>query len=595
MRHSLFYILLLFCVFSFGQNVNLADAFFNEGNYHKALIEYQKILQKQPYRTDLFLKKIKCYQELEDYKSAEKELTKQLKDKHAPTVYFVELGYNYTLQKDSVSANIAYSKAINTVSTNPNIARNIGQTFEKYNLLTEAEITYNKAISLNNNLNFDFQLANIYGQQNKIEKMFNSYLAVIEKNKAVTTTVQNLISKFLNDNPKNTNNILLKRVLLKRLQNSPKSIWNELLSWLFVQQKEYNKAFVQEKALFKREGETLQRLFELGVLTQQQKDLTTSQRIFEFINAQQLDVNTKISVVSFLLNVKQQSSNPNTYEEISDAYKKALDSFGINRKTIGLQLAYTDFLAFKKHDISSALQFLKTHESQSLSRFETAKYQMKMADIFVADSKFNQALINYSKIQRRIKNNTIAQEARFKIAKTSYYKGDFNWALQQLKVLKTSTTQLIANDALDLHLLINDHINEDSLHVALKKYATADLFAFQNKNTKAIATLSDILNFHPVNKIIDDALFLQGKLYEQEGEFENAKRNYERIINTLKESVFVDNALYQLANLHLNTFNNPKKAAEYFEAIVFNHADSIHFIEAQKAYRKLRQKPTNNS
>lgn len=595
MRNLLSYIFFLFSVFTFAQNTALATAFFEDGEYNKALTEYNKILIKQPYRTDLFIQKIKCHQELEQFNLAEKELFKKLNKRNSPPELFVELGYNYTLQNDSINSKKAYSEAIGIINNTPSHARAIGHAFEKYNLLSEAETTYGNAMTLNENLNFDFQLANIYGQQNKIEKMFNSYLKLIKKNKAVTTTVQNLISKFLTDNPKNSNNILLKKTLLKNLQTTPDTFWNEQLSWLFVQQKEFNKAFIQEKAIYKREGETLQRLFELGVLAQQQNELKAAQNIFEFIEQQPLEINTRISVISFLLNMKQQTRDKKEYPAITEDYKKALDSFGISSKTIGLQLAYVDFLAFKLHDIPNALSFLKTNEKQRLSRFEKAKYQMKMADIFVADGKFNQALINYSKIQRHLKNNVLSQEARFKVAKTSYYKGDFDWALQQLKVLKTSTSQLIANDALDLHLLINDHILEDSLHVALKKYAIADLLAFQNKTPEAIATLTDILNLYPVNKIVDDVLFLQGQLFEQQNEYSKAQKNYERIVNTLKDSVFVDDALFRLALLHLNILENKTKASEYFEVLLFNHADSIHFIEAQKIYRKLRNEASNNS
>jgi outer membrane protein assembly factor BamD (BamD/ComL family) len=65
----------------------------------------------------------------------------------------------------------------------------------------------------------------------------------------------------------------------------------------------------------------------------------------------------------------------------------------------------------------------------------------------VFDEKFNQALIYYSQIQNKIKNDPIAQEARFKVARTSYFKGDFAWAQTQLDILKKSTSQLIANDA----------------------------------------------------------------------------------------------------------------------------------------------------
>lgn len=595
MHKLLFYTTLLFCVFSFGQNTTLADAFFNRGEFSKAIVEYNKALAKQPFRIDLLIAKIKCHQELEQFDLAEKELINRLDKKNYTPELYVELGYNYTLQKDSINSQKSYSTALEFITKNSNHARAIGQTFEKYNLLNEAETAYTKASSLNENLNFEFQLANIYGQQNNIEKMFDSYLKLIKKNKSITTTVQNLMAKFLTDDPKSTNNVLLKRALLKNLQNSPDTFWNEQLSWLLVQQKEFNKAFIQEKAIFKREDETLQRLFELGVLAQQQNDLVAAQNIFEFIKQQPLEVNTRISVISFLLDMKQKTNSKEKYDSITEEYKIALDSFGVNSKTIGLQLAYVDFLAFKKHNITTALYFLNTHETQDLSRFEKAKYHMKMADVFVANGEFNKALINYSKIQRHLKNNVLSQEARFKVAKTSYYKGDFDWALQQLKVLKTSTSQLIANDALDLHLLINDHINEDTLHVALKKYAKADLLAFQNKSDEAITTLADILNLHPVNKIVDDALFLQGKLYEQQNEYIKAIRNYERIVNTLKESVFVDDALFRLATLYLNQLNDKKKAAEYFEVLIFNHADSIHFIEAQKIYRKLRENNSNNS
>lgn len=595
MRNRLFYTFLLFTVFTFGQNTALADAFFNDGDYDKALVEYSTILTKQPYRTDLFIKKIKCYQELEQFNFAEKELRKKLSKKNSPPELHVELGYNYTLVNDSIKAKNCYNKAIDIINTNPNHARAIGRTFEKYNLLAEAEITYNTASLVNDKLNFDFQLANIYGQQNNIEKMFDSYLKLMKKSKTVINTVQNLMSKFLSDDPKNNNNLLLKKVLLKNLQKTPDVFWNEQLSWLFVQQKEFNKAFIQEKAIYKRQDQTLQRLFELGVLAQKENNLIHAELIFKFIEQQPLELNTRISVVSFLLNMKQQTSKKDYYNTLNQEYKIAFDSFGVNNRTLSLQLDYIDFLAFKKHDITSALSFLKTHEAQKLSRFEKAKYQMKMADVFVADGKFNQALINYSKIQRLIKNNVLSQEARYKVAKTSYYKGDFEWALQQLKVLKTSTSQLIANDALDLHLLITDHIHEDTLHVALKKYAKADLQAFQNNTTQAIATVTDILNLHPVNKIVDNALFLQGRLYEQRKEYSKAQKNYERIINTLEESILVDDALYKLALLYLNQLENPKKALEYLEILLFNHADSIHFIEAQKTYRKLRDEISNNS
>ena len=71
----------------------------------------------------------------------------------------------------------------------------------------------------------------------------------------------------------------------------------------------------------------------------------------------------------------------------------------------------------------------------NISEFQEAKVKLLLADILVLQERFNEALIFYSQIQLSLKNSTISQEARFKVAKTSYYKGDFKWAESQLKIL----------------------------------------------------------------------------------------------------------------------------------------------------------------
>ena len=187
-----------------------------------------------------------------------------------------------------------------------------------------------------------------------------------------------------------------------------------------------------------------------------------------------------------------------------------------------------------------------------------------------------------------LKNSTISQEARFKVAKTSYYKGDFTWAESQLKILKASTSQLIANDALDLKLLISDNKYEDSLQVALKLYARADLMAFQNKNEAAIMLLDTILQEHKTESIVPQALFKQAQLFEKRKEYQKAENNYSNILMNYRDGILVDDATFALANLYMNYLSDPEKAKALYEDIVFNHVDSIYFIEARKRYRALR-------
>jgi len=581
------FIILLLPLFLGAQNQGLAKSFFEDGAYEKANIEYTKLIIKQPYRIDFIQKKVICLQELEKYEEAYKLLEKSISGKYKRPQLWVEIGYNYTLQKDSVQAQKAYIKAIKAVTDNPNAAYSIGRAFESHNLLEEAKTVYVKAMQQSPKTNVHLQLAYVYGQLNEIEKMFDSYLSLMTKNEKLIPRVQQLISAFITDDAQNENNKKLKRALIKKLQANPNTLWNEQLSWLFSQQEQYDRAFVQEKAIYKREGETLQRLFNLAIEAMEHNKNEVATEILDFIQTQKLTQTTQIKIAEMLLKIAQKTATKKEYAAIEKRYKVALDSFGVSPETIALQLDYVNLLAFKNNKRQEALQFFNTHKNQRLNRFNKARFLMKYADILVADGQFNNALIKYTKIQKSLKNNVLSQEARFKVAKTSYYKGDFEWALQQLKVLKASTSQLIANDALNLHLLINEHIKDDSLHIALKKYAKADLLAFQHKNDESIAVLADILQQHKGDKIEDDALFLQAKLYEKEGNDKAAIKNYKFIIKNLKESVFLDDAHYRLAKLYLKQ-GNDALAKKEFETIIFKHPDSIYFVEAQKRYRKLR-------
>jgi hypothetical protein len=153
--------------------------------------------------------------------------------------------------------------------------------------------------------------------------MFQSYLRLL-KNKKNTSAIQNLIGKFLNDDPENNNNILLKKVLLKNTQSTPDIFWNEQLSWLFVQQKEFDKAFIQEKAIFNRSGENLNRIFNLGVLSKEKGEFETANKIFNFISEQPLDDNTRINIISLLLEIKEYKNSRPEYDIIANDYKKEL-------------------------------------------------------------------------------------------------------------------------------------------------------------------------------------------------------------------------------------------------------------------------------
>ncbi|MFD2542654.1 tetratricopeptide repeat protein [Lacinutrix gracilariae] len=582
------FIYLFFFLFSFhaiAQEDILAKEYFKNGEFEKAQVLYKKLHQKNPRNYRVLKQLVKTHQQLEQLDQAQELIEKSI------LVYpslLVELGYNYQLKNDLENANLNYKKAISVIDLEVNAAYNIALAFEEHSLLEQAILSYEKGMQIKPEYNFNLQLARIYGEQGDVEKMFYSYVNFVQTNDNYLNTIKRAFSDFISEDKNNPNNIILKKILLKKIQETPDLLFNDLLSWLFIQQKEYYKAFIQEKAIFKRDPISLYRIKNVAVIAADENQDAIAIEIFEYIKEIAQTPGITLEAESSILQIKTKNATPKDYADLEKNYLDLLQTYGKHKGTIDLQVAYAHFLAFKQNNTQQATLFLKESLQQQLSTHQVAQVKLELADILVFQEKFNEALIYYTQIQRSLKNSTISQEARFKVAQTSYYKGDFKWAESQLKILKSSTSQLIANDALDLKLLISDNKYEDSTQTALKLYAKADLFAFQNKTDQAISLLYQILKAHKTETIIDQALYKQAQLFESKKQYQKAADNYKLIITNYKEEILADDALFYLAELYKEHLMLPEKAKELYEQIIFNHQDSIYFVEARKNYRMLR-------
>lgn len=586
MRYFFFIFLCCLSLQFYAQEQELAFQYFRNGSYEKAAAVFKNLHQKHPYNSNYLNYLIDCYHQLENFEDAASAIYNQLENFPDQEYLYVELGYLFQLQHMKEKAIPFYEKAIKSIENSPNLGYLIGKSFQDNHLLDYALIAFKKAMELNPNANYNFQVARIYGEKADIPNMFNTYLDMVEQNEKYQATAKNYIGRFINEDSENEHNLSLKRLLIKRLQNNPLNSWNQLLSWLYIQQKEFDKAFIQEKALHKRNSTDLNNILDLGKIAFENKKFEPAKKCFNYILEFSVESETVLLAKLFLLEIAiETQTEANTIE---DQFQQLFAQYGINENTIEVQIAYADFLAFKIDEQDKAITVLKEALKLPINEFQKGYLKIKLADILVFTDKFSSALIYYTQVQTALKNHTIGQTARFKIAQTSYFKGDFDWAQSQLKILKKSTSQLIANDALDLNLLITDNAVKDSLRLALKKYAIADLLSFQNKDQQAIDSLQVLLDQFKGHPIEDEALFKQAQIFEKLELFKKAENNYLQLIKINEEDILVDDAHYYLAELYLNKFNKIELAKEYYQKIIFEYPSSIYLVEARKKFRKLR-------
>nr|WP_315205423.1 tetratricopeptide repeat protein [uncultured Flavobacterium sp.] len=586
MKKLFLHIALFFSLVCFSQNEQLAQYYYDKGDFEKAKISYEELLKEIPLNSQYFLRIIDCSQQLQQFESAEKAIQERF-NKYNQGNLLVELGYNYQLQKNDDKAKMYYEQALERIKKNPNEVYGISNAFEKKVLLEYALKSYKTATELEPNFNFNYQIGLLYGQLSNMEMMISTFLDEAFANPQNSIRIQNQLVRFMVDEGDANFNELLRKALIIRTQKNQNLFWNHYLSWFYVQQKEFEKAFIQEKAIYKRNPESLTNIVNLGQLAIEEGNQEAAKEILGFVLENTQDLELLIQANSYLVTMKIEKASENDFAAIATELDGLLKQFEISPFTLSLQLIQAHFTAFNLKKPEEGKAIVKRALELKLNDYQMANTKMELADILLFEEKFNQALIYYSQIELDLKNDVMAHEASLKAAKTSYFKTDFAWALKQFKELKSANTQLIANDALEYFLLINDNTAADSTQTALKQFAKGDYLLYQNRNQEAIAQFQSILKNNKGQEIEAVTLLRLGKIYEKKGDFALALSQYQTIIDQHSDGIYIDEALYFSAEIY-NKQLLPEKAKPLYEKVLFNHQDSIYFVEARKKFRQLR-------
>jgi len=578
--------IMLLCSPAWAQKEHLAENYFEQGAYDKALSLYQRLVEEQPRQPKYVLGLVRTYQQLSKFDQAENLLKSRLLEPRIFPLYYIALANNFNMQRQVDSAQIYIDKALNYTYEQPNYTVSMGKALTDLSLLNAAKSLYQGVMQRYPEKDFNLQLARVYGELGELEPMFETYLTLMESTPRFIPSIQRYLETYITEDPSNPGNIQLKTALIKRLAQQQEPLYNSLLSWLFGQQKEYGKAFIQEKAIFMRNPGDLTGIKQLGYAALNDEQPSMAKTIFSFVLETAVDPRERLAAHLEILRLDR-SMKQRPPQEIEMSYTELIQQYQAFDLT-QLNLDYADFLAFDLDRSQEAIALLNKAADRAQKSYAEGRLRLLLGDILVFNEQYNEALVNYALVQSVLKDDDLAQEAKFKEAQTSYFRGDFEWAQTQLKVLKSSTAQKMSNDAIALHVLINENTLEDSTQIALKKFAGAQLLMHQKKYSSAIEAFMTLQAEEQIDRLADDILHNLGTLYQLTKAPERAKVQWETLINEYPDSVYIDDALFALSQLMLSEFMAPEEAKTYLEEIIFNHADSIYFIDAQKQYRKLR-------
>lgn len=365
-------------------NFAIAENYFRNNEYQKAIQLYKGLSEKSPYNNTYLQRLISCYQETEQFLAAENLLTKKLKERPNLTYLHVIKGYNFERQQKNETAEISYKKALNSIEKKASYGSLIANLFKKYNKLDYAIEAYSKIMDVNPNANYGFQLAQIYGEKGNFSKMFEAYINLVDKNENYLNNVKRYTSRYIDDDFENENNILFKKALLRKSISAPKDIWNDLLAWLFTKQKQYQKAFIQQKALLARDPNKLGNINQLGKVALDNKDYETAKKCFDLIIEKTNYPSDKFKAINNNLKIAIATKQ----DDVDALFKNIFNEYGTHRNIVRTQIMYADYLAFEKNKPEEAEKILNNTLSKVKSKHFTSVIKLKLGEVLIFTGKF---------------------------------------------------------------------------------------------------------------------------------------------------------------------------------------------------------------
>ena len=588
-------ILLLFTLSSFAQNNNqkIAYQYFINGDYDKAIVIYEE-LNKSNLSVNIYSPYFISLINTNNFSTAEK-LAKRLYSKNPQRLNYlvdviVSLKKQEKVNKFIFNLKKLYGKLDGRNSQTIQLANRF-LSFEMYDIALEV---YEKSSKINNLFSYDLQRAQLYGLLGENEMMVNQYLDFLLNNPNQKKVVFSNIQRFLDNNGiKDFNNTnLVKRSLLNIIKKFPDRYdFNEMLIWLFMQNQQYKLALQQVISLDRRNQNSLSKIFEI---TEKLLDLEKFKLAIEGLDyIISKGFNSELYITSHINKLYAETKILNNKNEdlepINSKYNSVINEVGKNSYSILLLSNYAHFKSFYMKNLEDAKIILEdAMKITNADPTEIAECKIQYADIMLLSGNIWDALLFYSQVEKDFKENPIGHTAKFKRAKIAYYKGDFTWAQAQLDVLKASTSKLISNDAMDLSLLISDNYNLDTIDQPMMQFARADLLFFQQKYDEAILTFDSILTLFNGHDLSDEIYFRKYKIFSAKNDTESSVKMLEKIINDFSYEILIDDALYSIAKIYENKYNDNAKAMDYYQKIILDHEGSIYASEARNRFRFLR-------
>lgn len=570
-------------------NYEEARSFLDNKDYPKAALLYKDLYAEKPDNTNVFQEYLLTLMALKDYKRAEELAKNQLKKESNNPVYLIALGNVYREDKKVKKAEEFYTAALTYINGDDLLTQQVAGAFSSSGNEEWAIKTYERAIQITQSpALYSAPLARLYNRAGDIEKAINITIESTQNMPQMRgdETIEATLLEIIGNDPEKQKKA--QKAIIRLAAAQPDNyLYTYLLTWIFSIQDNWDQALIQVQALEKRNTDKGRLLMDFAANAAQKGKYEVAGKAYNTVAGYgSAHPRYRVAREGLLwMQLLQVKNNPvfqkvevealsKMYADFFATFPDAYSSPVLNDYAL-LEAQYAD-------NVPEAIALLNKGIAQGGGNKKIiANYKLQLGDYYIIAGKVWDAALMYAQVDKTFREDALGEEARFRNARLSYYQNDFEQAQGQLSVLKASTSELIANDALFLSVLITENIPPDSNLIPLQRFAYADLLLFQNKDAAAESLLDSIATAFPKNPLSDDILLLRSKIAVKHKDYSRAIDYLRQIIERYGKDVLADDALFRIAEIDRNMLKNNAEARKNYEQLIIDYPGSSFVEEAR--------------
>lgn len=608
---------ILFSIFNFQLSTaraqqgdeQMASYYYQNREYDKAIELYEPLYartQSVYYYQMLYT----CYLETEQFKEAEKLIEKRMKRQGRDLTLYVDLGNLHLKRGERKKAEKQYAAAVDKLGRDSKQAIDLALAFENSGRTDYAIATFLRSRqNLGNELLYVMELATLYGKSGQYDKMTAEYFNLLDRAPGNIGAVQIALQRALNETSSTELADGLRRTLVSRIREHPDNrSYLDMMIWFSLQQKDFDFALTQAKAVDARfPDQGGQQVMRVARIAANNEAYDVASAAYKHLIAKgkdnpyyfdsrvgDLEVRFARINTNFATSAKEQAA-------LEAEYESAIAELGKMQQTVPLMRNYAHLLAYGNNASNNDTARLQKAadllydiiEMPRVAATTVSEVKLDLGDLLLFSGEVWDASLLYSQVEKANRNDVVGAMAKFKNAKLSYYNNDFQWAKTQLDVLRASTSKLIANDAMQLSLLISDNMEEDSTYETLGYYAAADLMLYRGQLDSAWSLLNDIEIRNLSHSLLDEVLMQKARIRMKQARYAEADSLLQRIVDHYSDDILADDALFMLAELNEQQLGNKVRARECYEKLILDHPASLYTDRARKRYNALKTNSGN--